>query len=276
MTLLARDLTVRIGDKTLIQDVSLTIAPGEILAVVGPNGAGKSTLLNVLCGEMQSADGTVLIENQPLTGWNKRELAKRRAVLPQRSSLTFGFTAQEVVLMGRTPHLSGGESREVAEAMQMTRTTHLAERTYTTLSGGEQQRVQLARVLTQIWNNDYTRYLLLDEPTNNLDLSHQHATLSIARQFAERGVGVLTVLHDLNLAAQYADRILVMKAGQVQAEGIPHAVLTPQTIRDTFGLPVMVQAHPCFDCPLIIPMPITAQQHSAAYASQPAPREKIS
>jgi iron complex transport system ATP-binding protein len=229
---------------------------------------------------MQAADGSVLIENQSLTTWNKRDLAKRRAVLPQRSSLTFGFTAQEVVLMGRTPHLSGGESREdyriVAEAMQMTRTTHLTERTYTTLSGGEQQRVQLARVLTQIWNNDYTRYLLLDEPTNNLDLSHQHATLSIARQFAERGVGVLTVLHDLNLAAQYADRILVMKAGQVQAEGIPHAVLTPQTIRDTFGLPVMVQAHPCFDCPLIIPMPITAQQHSAAYASQPAPREKIS
>lgn len=259
MTMNADNLSVQIGEHALITDVSLTIAPGEVLAVVGPNGAGKSTLLKVLAGEMQQTTGTVTIQDRPLSKWRKRELAQVRAVLPQSSTLSFGFTAHEVVLMGRTPHLSGGESREdhaiVTEAMRLTRTDHLADRTYTTLSGGECQRVQLARILAQIWQGEGSRYLLLDEPTNNLDLSHQHATLSIARQFAARGVGVLAVLHDLNLAAQYADRILVLKDGQTLAEGRPQTVLTPQTIQQAFDLPVMVQAHPCFDCPLIIPVP---------------------
>ena len=259
MTLTAEGLTVQIGDKSLIQDIALTLTPGEILAVVGPNGAGKSTLLKVLAGEMQPSQGQVCVGNRSIAAWRKRDLARIRAVLPQASMLTFGFLAQEVVLMGRTPHLSGGESREdhaiVADAMHMTRTDHLIDRIYTTLSGGERQRVQLARVLAQIWEGEAPRYLLLDEPTNNLDLSHQHGTLTIARQFAERGVGVLTVLHDLNLAAQYADRVLVLKDGQALAEGTPLSVLTPDIIQQTFDLPVMVQPHPCYNCPLIIPMP---------------------
>jgi iron complex transport system ATP-binding protein len=259
MTLHAEGLIVQIGDKSLIQNIELALAPGEILAVVGPNGAGKSTLLRVLAGELLPTDGRVSIENRSLNAWRKRELARMRSVLPQSSTLTFGFLAQEVVLMGRTPHLSGGESREdhaiVAEAMHMTRTDHLIDRVYTTLSGGERQRVQLARVLAQIWEGEAPRYLLLDEPTNNLDLSHQHGTLTIARQFAERGVGVLAVLHDLNLAAQYADQVLILKDGQALAKGTPESVFTPDIIQQTFDLPVMVQPHPCYNCPLIIPMP---------------------
>lgn len=272
MTLFAEGLTVQIGDKALIEDIALTLLPGEILAVVGPNGAGKSTLLKVLAGEMQPSWGYVCIENRNLSAWRKRELARLRAVLPQASTLAFGFLAQEVVLMGRTPHLSGGESCEdhaiVAAAMHMTRTDHLIDRVYTTLSGGERQRVQLARVLAQIWEGDAPRYLLLDEPTNNLDLSHQHGTLTIARQFAERGVGVLAVLHDLNLAAQYADRVLVLQAGQSLAEGSPDVVFTPEIIQQTFDLPVMVQPHPCYNCPLIIPMP--------HFVAQTQTKEKVS
>lgn len=170
--------------------------------------------------------------------------------------------------MGRTPHIRGAETQNdydiVTEAMHLTLTSHLANRIYTTLSGGEKQRVQLARVLAQIWEEDTQRYLLLDEPTNNLDLSHQHRTLSLGREFAGQNVGVLTVLHDLNLAAQYADRILVMQNGQIVAEGTPHAVLTPAVIEQTFNLPAIVQEHPYHDCPLVIPLPQSQSYNNSA------------
>jgi len=185
-------------------------------------------------------------------------------VLPQASNLAFGFTAFEVVLMGRSPHFRGSESREdhaiALEAMRLTQIDHLAGRVYTTLSGGERQRVQLARVLAQIWQGHSPRYLLLDEPTNNLDLAHQHITLRIARQFAACGVGVLAILHDLNLAAQVAERILVLKAGRMYASGTPSEVLTPQVVEAAFNLPVLVQPHPCFNCPLVIPLPVVSDR----------------
>ncbi len=261
MTLHAEHLTVRVGAATLAEGVSLTVVPGEILAVIGPNGAGKSTVLRALAGEIAFASVTVTLDGRPLADWRPRDLARVRAVLPQRSDLSFGFAAGEVVLMGRTPHLSGGESlkdhRIALDAMRLTRTEPFADRVYTTLSGGERQRVQLARVLAQIWEGEEPRYLLLDEPTNNLDLSHQHSTLTIARGFAGRGVGVLAVLHDLNLAAQYADRIVVLKDGSVLAEGTPHEVLTPPLIELTYDVSVLVQPHPQMDCPLVVPLPQT-------------------
>ncbi len=264
MSITAKQITVRVGSATLIEDVALTLTPGEIVALVGANGAGKSTLLRVLAGDLSPTSGTVIVADRPLSAWRKRELAKIRAVLPQASTLAFGFTAFEVVLMGRTPHISGGESREdhaiALDAMRLTHTAQLAERTYTTLSGGERQRVQLARVLAQIWQGDSPRYLLLDEPTNNLDLAHQHAILMIARQFAARGVGVLAILHDLNLAAQVADRMIVLKAGRVYATGTPAEVLTAEVIQAAFDLPVLIQPHPCHNCPLVIPLPITSDQ----------------
>lgn len=267
VSLRAEQITVQIDGNTLVEDVSLTIQPGEVLAVIGANGAGKSTLLKVICGDMTPVSGGVWLDDVPLSAWRKRDVAKRRAVLPQSSSLGFAFTALEVALMGRTPHIKGGESAHdfavARQALAAARVAHLEERIYTTLSGGERQRVQLARVLTQIWDGDGERYLLLDEPTNNLDLSHQHATLDIARWFAGQGVGVLTILHDLNLAAQYADRILVMKEGQRLAEGQPQKVLTPEIIRQAFDVPVMVQVHPCFNCPLVIALPATQTAQSS-------------
>lgn len=164
--------------------------------------------------------------------------------------------------MGRSPHINGVEKAAdlsiVRAAMEMVSIQPLAERKYTSLSGGERQRVHLARVLAQIWEPvpGQPRYLLLDEPTNNLDVFHQHTTLSVAQQFATQDVGIVVVLHDLNLAAQYADRLLVMKDGQIIARGTPEDVLTPAVIHQAFAMPVLVQQHPCHDCPLVIPIPL--------------------
>jgi iron complex transport system ATP-binding protein len=257
----ARTLSVRIGTKTLLADVSLAVRAGELVAVVGPNGAGKSTLRRVLCGDQQPTAGEVLMDGRPLGAWSLVERARARAVLPQDSTLNFPFTAFEVVLMGRTPHVRGAEEPrdyEIARAaLAATEADHLAERLYPTLSGGERQRVQLARVLAQIWEPTPagTRYLLLDEPTSNLDLAHQHSTLAVARRLAGAGVGVLIILHDLNLAAQYADRIVMLKEGRVTAAGPPDEVLTQTAIHATFAVPVLVTRHPARDCPLVVPTP---------------------
>lgn len=262
--LAGHDLTYSIGAKALVENISLTVSPGEVVAVVGANGAGKSTLLKLLAGDLQPQQGAVSLNDILLNRWDQRLRAQHRAVLPQNTTLTFGFTVLEVVLIGRSPHVRGFERPAdyaiARAALAAAQVDHLAQRIYTTLSGGEQQRVQLARVLAQIWEGTEARYLLLDEPTNNLDLTHQHATLEIACDFARRGVGVLAILHDLNLAAQYADRILMMKAGRSLAFGTPNAILTPQLIHEAFNMPVMVEPHPCLNCPLIIALPQTMKE----------------
>jgi iron complex transport system ATP-binding protein len=259
MSLRANQLAYHISEMPLLEGVSLTLHAGEIVAVVGANGAGKSTLLKLLSGELQPTADDVFLDEQSLSRWSKRRLAQKRGVLPQSSMLAFGFTALEVVLMGRTPYLRGIERAEdyqiAHEALAVTQVDHLAERSYMSLSGGEKQRVQLARVLAQIWQGGELRYLLLDEPTNNRNLAHQHGTLEIAADFARRGVGILAILHDLNLAAQYADRIVVLKSGCVLASGAPNAVLTPSIVYDAFSMAVMVEPHPCLNCPLVIAIP---------------------
>lgn len=254
----AQNISVRIHSKNLLEDVSMEIRSGEILAIVGQNGAGKSTLRKVLCGDLQPTRGAVSMNEKPLADLSLPERAKIRAVLPQDSSLNFPFTVLEVVLMGRAPHVEGAENEKdyaiAREALREVDAIDLEERIYPTLSGGERQRVHLARVLAQIWEsrNNEPRYLLLDEPTSNLDLTHQHQTLKTAQKFARAGVAVLIIVHDLNLAAQYADRILILKSGRVAAYGAPDEVFTPETIRETFDVSVSVIKHPFFDCPLII------------------------
>ncbi len=254
----AREISVEIQSKKLLDAVSLEIRAGEILAVVGQNGAGKSTLRKVLCGDLLPTQGAVSMNGKLLADWSLNERAKSRAVLPQDSSLSFPFTVLEVVLMGRAPHVEAAESetdyRIARDALREVDALDLQERIYPTLSGGERQRVHLARVLAQVWeaSNDKNRYLLLDEPTSNLDLTHQHATLKTARKFAGAGAAILIILHDLNLAAQYADKILILKHGTVRAFGTPETVFTAETIRETFDVAVSVIKHPFFDCPLII------------------------
>lgn len=258
--LLASDVWFACGKREILREVSLTLKPGELVAVIGPNGSGKSTLLQLLSGAQKARKGAITLNGVPLNRLPRQDLARQRAVLSQTSTLNFPFRALEVVLLGRSPHANRTAQREnlqVAEAaMQEVEVLHLADRVFTTLSGGEQQRVQLARALAQIWpspDKEGERYLLLDEPTNNLDLAHQHAVLQIGRRLAERGTGVLMILHDPNLASLYADRIVVLKKGTVLIEGLPEEVLTEATLANAFNLAVMVQRHPNRNCPYIIP-----------------------
>jgi len=230
------------GGATLLDDVSLAVGRGEVVALLGPNGAGKSTLLRALCGELSPAAGDVHLEGRSLSGWSPRERAARLGVLPQASRLVFPFTAEQVALLGRTPHVARRESardREIAGlALRRAGVGALARRDYLRLSGGEQQCVQLARVLAQVWDAPAqgSRYLLLDEPTASLDLRLQHALLGLTRQLAGQGFGLLVSLHDLNLAAQYADRIALLCGGRLLADGAPPQVLSAERIRRVWGV----------------------------------------
>lgn len=263
----AHNISVQIGNKVLLDDISIAIKAGEVLSIIGPNGAGKSTLLKALSNELYLTQGNISLNNRVLADCSIKEQARLRAVLPQSSHLNFPFKVEDVVQMGRSPFHGTSTVKQdqhiVKQAMELVQVTHLQGRNFTHLSGGEKQRVQLARVLTQIWeapNDGQARYLLLDEPTSALDLSHQHHVLSIARQLAQTwNIGVLAVLHDLNLAATYSDHIAVLKAGRIIQNSCPTQTLEPELIKQTFNLDVEVTTHPHQDCPLVIsrrPQPV--------------------
>jgi iron complex transport system ATP-binding protein len=229
-----RNVSFSAGKAQLLRDVSLDAAAGEVLAVVGPNGAGKSTLLRLLAGELSPTNGEVLIDGKPLKSYGAAALALKRAVLPQQTILTFAFSALEVVLMGRNPHLKDGwpnkDDEQIAQrAMEHTETTSFAPRKFPSLSGGEQARVTLARVLAQ-----EAPLLLLDEPTSSLDVRHQEQVMATARRLAVAGACVLVILHDLNLAAAYAHRIAVLHQGSLVACDVPAAVLQPELLKEVF------------------------------------------
>jgi iron complex transport system ATP-binding protein len=248
------NLQIRRGHKVVLSDVSLQLAPGEILGVLGPNGAGKSTLLGALCGELAASEGEVSLDGEALSHWTGTQRAQRLAVLPQVSTLDFAFRVDEVVGMGRLPYQSGRvrDDEIVAAALAAADAGHLSGRSYLALSGGERQRVHLARVLAQLWPGQAGQTLLLDEPTSMLDPLHQHTTLQAVREFADRGAAVLVILHDLNLAARYCDRVLLLESGRPVALDTPQQVLQPESLKAVFGLEVLVQAHPERGHPLII------------------------
>jgi len=256
--LVAHDVGVKAGGRWLLQGVSLQLQAGEVGVVLGPNGAGKSTLLSVLSGLTAPQSGEVRIDDRPLVPGDAAAWASRRAVLPQDTTVAFDFSAQDIVALGRYPHRLNPSLREdgiVAEALSATDVSHLAGRGMAHLSGGERLRVQLARVLAQIWEprpDGAARWLLLDEPTAALDLRHQHEVLGLVRRWArEQSVGVLLVLHDLNLALRYADRVWVLDGGQLRAAGAPADVLTPTLLRQVW----QVKVTPVFDadgCPQLL------------------------
>jgi iron complex transport system ATP-binding protein len=252
--LIAQAVSMRLGKRPLLEAISLEVRPGEVLAVLGPNGAGKSTLLKILSGETAPSSGYVELEGKKLDRWSLKESAKILAVLPQNPSLHFDFAATDVVALGRSPHEWVANPIIVRSALEASGVHHLANRPYTQLSGGERQRVQFARVLAQIWEPPVTgsRYLLLDEPVSSLDIAYQHSILSTARQFAAQGTGVLAILHDLNLASQYADRLAILTGGRLDMVGTAQEVLTPQRIAATFKIQVQVLSHPSLPCPLIV------------------------
>ena len=238
----AKGITVSVGDKNLISNISLEIGPGEVVAMVGANGAGKSTSLKVLCGELVPNAGIIELNGKELNEWSAVERAQQMAVLPQSSSLSFGLRVEEIVALGRLPMeglvTKAEDQRIIEEAMQRTDISHLASRSYTTLSGGEKLRTHLSRAIAQILGpkSDTQKILLLDEPTSSLDLNHQLRVLEIVRELAQEGVGVFAILHDLNLAARFADRLYVLKNGVCLEEGTVSAVLTPELLREGFGL----------------------------------------
>lgn len=250
----ADNLSVRRGPCTVLVGIDLQLHDGEVLGVLGPNGAGKSTLLAALSGDLPAAQGQVSLDQRPLADWSGPARAQRLAVLPQSSSLEFAFSVEQVVGMGRLPHSSGQQEdqRIVAAALQAADAQHLSGRNYLALSGGERQRVHLARVLAQVWPGGAGQILLLDEPTSMLDPLHQHTILQAVRDFAGRGAAVLVILHDLNLAARYCDRVLLLQEGRPYVLGTPVEVLAPAPLRAVFGLNVLVQTHPERDHPLII------------------------
>ena len=256
MSIVANDLSLHISGFDLLRNIDLTIEAGKVNVLVGPNGAGKSSLLRVLTGEIKPSKGDVLINQKPLNDWSMQDRANILAVLPQHSELNFPFTAAEVVGLGRIPHKTGFAKDQaiIAEALALVDASYLQRRLYTQMSGGEKQRVQLARVLAQIWQPSDLgeQFLVLDEPTAAFDLSHQQLTLSIVKQLADRGVGVLMVLHDLNLAARCADNLVVVSGGNIEASGTPEKVLTKELIRQVFDVQSVISEHPIAKTPLVI------------------------
>jgi iron complex transport system ATP-binding protein len=239
----ARDLGVRVAGQWLLREVDLHLRTGELLVVVGPNGAGKSTLLSLLAGDLAPTTGGVRLGDLPVDRTHPLQLARRRAVLLQRVGLSFPFEVRQVVAMGRAPWI--GTDREeldeptIANALAATDMEAFALRRFPTLSGGEQARAAFARTLAQ-----QTDVLLLDEPTAALDLRHQEQLMATARACADAGNAVLVVLHDLQLAAAYADEIAVLGAGRLVARGAPREVLTEDLLTDVYGLPIEVLHHP--------------------------------
>jgi iron complex transport system ATP-binding protein len=262
--LAADNISVVRGTRRILNAVSARVHPGELLAILGPNGAGKSTLLHCLAGSLKADEGQVQLDGRALSSWPARDLSRRRAVLTQSPSLGFAFTALQLVLIGRSPHMGNNpgraDLRAAAAAMKEAGVAHLVERSYLTLSGGERQRVHLARVLAQLHTEDPSeRYLLLDEPTNNLDLGHQHLALSAARRLTEQGVGVVAILHDPNHAVAYADRILVLHRGRIHAEGAASQVLTEALMSEVFEVAARVLRDPQRDRPYIVFWPAGRQ-----------------
>ena len=250
-----QSLCVTYGDKPVLKDISLSVRPGEVLAVIGPNGAGKTTLLRAASGVLLPDQGAVFLDGADMRQFPPEQRARRLAVVPQARSLPPAFTVYQTVLLGRTPYLGWlGQARaqdhaQARQALEHTDLLDLAERRVGALSGGEQQRVLLARALAQD-----TPILLLDEPTTHLDLQHQSRLLNLVRQLADRRkLAVLLVLHDLNLAALYADRLALLVDGRILATGDPHSVLTEQNLSTVYQVPVQVMTHPAYGTPLILP-----------------------
>ncbi len=256
LDLMVEGVSAGYGDRLVLHGVSLSLRAGEVLGVIGPNGSGKSTLIRVITRLLPVRAGRVLLGGRSLETYRTAELARTVAVVPQGPSLPEGFTGLEVALLGRTPHLrllQTESARDVAiarAALARCDALHLADRRVGEMSGGERQRLLIARALTQ-----QPRLLLLDEPTAHLDLTHQAALCAlVVERCREEGLAALLVLHDLTLAAQFCDRLLLLGEGRVLAQGTPDAVLRPERLSWAYGGPVSVLSHPRTGRPVIVPV----------------------
>ncbi len=252
----ARNLCAGYGERDVLFGLNLRIVAGDFVGIIGPNGSGKSSFLKALSRALRPREGTVLLCEDDLYGMSQRRAAQQLAVVPQETFVGFGFTALEVVLMGRSPHLgrlqgTGPRDLELARrAMELSNTWHLADRPVNELSGGERQRVIIAQALAQA-----PRLLLLDEPTQHLDIRHQLALLRMLREMCADGLAAIVVMHDMNLAAQYCDELIMIRKGREFARGTPAEVLTPGNLQEVFGVSAIVTEHPVTGRPSIVMLP---------------------
>lgn len=230
------------GRRIIVPEMSLTLRTGELTVVAGPNGAGKSTMLRLLTGDLKPSTGRIRFDGIDIAAWHPRDLARRRAVLSQSSQLAFPFTVREVVEMGLADGRAARSGRLVADALARLGLSEFGNRHMQELSGGEQQRVHLARVLCQLAGGDSTatQYVFLDEPTSSLDIRHQVQVLETVRAMISPKLGALVILHDLNLASAYADRFILLENGTAVADGHPSLVLTESILRMVYDLDLAV------------------------------------
>ena len=247
-----------IGHKKILHGISADFVPGKLNMILGPNGSGKSTFLKIFSGETRHFTGHVEYEKRNITSLDYPALAKFRAVMSQQTELSFPLTAEEVVMMGRYPHFDFNPSRKDSEicnqVMELLSLSTFKTRNYLTLSGGEKQRVQYARVLAQIWEptGNGNRYLFLDEPLNSLDINYQQEFLQIARKFATEDTVVVAVMHDINLAIQFADNMLFFREGKIVAGGAPKVIINEKLLEEVFQVRSTVINNPVSGNPLVI------------------------
>lgn len=255
--------------KTLLNDVSVHVRSGAFTAFMGANGAGKSTLLKIISGESKAMSGTVSWNGRKLEDWNIKELSKVRAILRQQYSMQMPFTAEDIVAMGRYPHfrhkMTAQCKKVIRDVSEYVGVAPLLKRNFLTLSGGEQQRVQLARVLAQVWDTPAEqRLVLLDEPVSALDIQYQHQALALVKGLTHAGFTIVAVLHDLNLAMQYSDDILMLKKGNKVTFGPKEQALNEEHIYETFGVEAALHEAKGYPHSFITICPVWKQYHGMA------------
>ena len=245
MTLQMREVSFRIDSKLLLSNINISIQPAKIVSFIGPNGAGKTTLLRVASGAL-SAPG-VTLDSKPLKALTPEGRARKFAFLNQSSELNFPFKCLEVLHLGRIPHRTSRRCNEriVEEVINSLSLDKLVDRIYTTMSGGEKQRVQIGRILCQVWDNIDSAFVFFDEPTAELDLAHQLRFFDTVKMLAARGASISLVLHDINLASRFSDELILLKSGKILAMGSPREVVTRANIRDAFSVQAEVHHLSC-------------------------------
>lgn len=247
-----------IGAKKILNNINVEFIPGEFNMILGPNGSGKSSFLKIFSGEINKYEGAVFYDDKKIAHFKKEVLAKQRAVMSQQPELSFPLMVEEVVMMGRYPHFTFNPNKKdidiCNQVMERMNLIPFKERNYLTLSGGEKQRVQYARVLAQIWEKPASgfRYLFLDEPLNSLDINYQQEFLQIAKEFTKDDTVLVAVMHDINLAVQYADKLFFFKEGELMAHGKPNDILTSALIKNVFDVKATLINNPLTNNPLVI------------------------
>ncbi|MDD3772048.1 MAG: heme ABC transporter ATP-binding protein [Weeksellaceae bacterium] len=254
--LTGKNISLQKRNFKILDKVNIEVEKGEILIIIGPNGAGKSSLLSVLANEQETAEGEIYFKGKSFNQWNSQELAHYKAKFSQEFNSDIGLSVNEIVLMGRYPYFDAQPKSEdieiVDSTMKMTDIYSLKNRAYNSLSGGEKQRVHLARVLSQLQNNSSEKLMFLDEPLNNLDVKHQRRILELIRKFVKKGNSAVLVLHDLSLAAEFADKMVLLKKGKVIAHGETRKIFRTEFISAAFDFPCHIFKNPVNSHPMVV------------------------